>query len=331
MNDVNTQFAANQSILGSLKSVFDKVVAAGSNQQGYNAQEMNTLNSSVIQNTGQQYANAKKSLAENQAAQGGGNSMLPSGVASQQAATLGSAAANQAQSGLTQNLQASYNQGYQNYNNALSGELSVAGQQNATGMANAATGMSNSANSEANAVQQANQEATNNIMGLATGAISGAAGVMCPVAGSLFLMSDGTEKPVETLIVGEQLMGLDGEPQTIEEIQSAAVPIVCVKTENGHTARNSVIHAFAVPVGGFVVAAKSLGKTILTAEGPSKVVSVSREPEQRAYNVVTDGSHTYRADGVWALGQSDGERQVAAATWQKINKKQAVEEGVYVR
>jgi len=73
------------------------------------------------------------------------------------------------------------------------------------------------------------------------------------------------------------------------------------------------------------------GKTILTAEGPSKVVSVSREPEQRAYNVVTDGSHTYRADGVWALGQSDGERQVAAATWQKINKKQAVEEGVYVR
>ena len=178
MNDVNTQFAANQSILGSLKSTFDKVVAAGSNQQGYNAQEMNTLNSSVIQNTGQQYANAKKSLAENQAAQGGGNSMLPSGVASQQAATLGSAAANQAQSGLTQNLQASYNQGYQNYNNALSGELSVAGQQNATGMANAATSMSNSANSEANAVQSANQEETNNIMGLATGAMAGTASVL---------------------------------------------------------------------------------------------------------------------------------------------------------
>lgn len=178
MNDVNTQFAANQSILSSLKSTFDKVVAAGSNQQGYNAQEMNALNSSVIQNTGQQYANAKKSLAENQAAQGGGNSMLPSGVASQQEATLGSAAANQAQSGLTQNLQASYNQGYQNYNNALSGELSVAGQQNATGMANAATGMSNAANSEANAVQSADQEETNNIMGLATGAMSGAASVL---------------------------------------------------------------------------------------------------------------------------------------------------------
>ena len=176
--DVNTQFAANQSILGSLNNTFASVIAAGSNQQGYNTQEMNTLNSSVIQNTGQQYASAKKTLQENQAAQGGGNSMLPSGVASQQAATLATAAANETQSGLTQNLQASYNQGYTNYTNALTGELSVAGQQNATGMANAATGMSNSANSEANAVQAANQEEMNNIMGLATGAMGGAAKVM---------------------------------------------------------------------------------------------------------------------------------------------------------
>jgi hypothetical protein len=38
--------------------------------------------------------------------------------------------------------------------------------------------MSNSANSEANAVQAANQEEMNNIMGLATGAMGGAAKVM---------------------------------------------------------------------------------------------------------------------------------------------------------
>src|SRR5271157_3955963 len=112
----------------------------------------------------------------------------------------------------------------------------------------------------------------------------------CPAEGSLYLMSDGiTEKLVETLEVGELIAGIDGEPQVIEEIQSAKIDTVVVTTENGLEAHNSLIHAYALPKGGFTVAAKSLGKTILTESGPSKVVSVIPVGKAWVFNVITNG------------------------------------------
>ena len=151
------------------------------------------------------------------------------------------------------------------------------------------------------------------------------AGAICPAEGSMYLMADGTEKPVEELKVGELIAGIDAEPQTIEEIQSAEIDIIQVITKNGYILRNSLIHAYALPKGGFTVAAKSLGKRILTATGPSKVVSVEPAGTAFVFNIITDGSHTYRADGVWGLGVGDGERQVGSNVWARINHKLAKE------
>jgi hypothetical protein len=151
---------------------------------------------------------------------------------------------------------------------------------------------------------------------------------ICPAEGSLYLMADGTEKPVETLEVGEVIAGVDDEPQTIEEIQSAEVEIVRVTTDNGRVARNSLIHAFALPKGGFAVAAKSLGKSILTAEGPSRVISVEPAGKAWVFNIITNGSHTYRADGVWGLGVGDGERHIGSNVWARVNHKLAKETGL---
>ena len=144
---------------------------------------------------------------------------------------------------------------------------------------------------------------------------------ICPAKGSLFLTADGTEKPVETLKIGDQIAGVDDEPQTIEDIQSAEVDIIKVTTEDGHVVRNSLIHAFALPKGGFTVAARSLGKSILTDKGPSKVVKIEPAGKDWVFNVITNGSHTYRADGVWALGVGDGERRIGANVWAKVNQK----------
>jgi hypothetical protein len=152
------------------------------------------------------------------------------------------------------------------------------------------------------------------------------AGAICPAEGSLYLMADGSEKPVETLEVGELIQGVDDEPQTIEEIQSAEIDIIRVVTDNGHVLRNSLIHAYALPKGGFTVAARSLGKNILTAEGPSKVVSIEPAGKAWVFNIITNGSHTYRADGVWGLGVGDGERQVGSNVWARINHKLAKEQ-----
>jgi hypothetical protein len=36
------------------------------------------------------------------------------------------------------------------------------------------------------------------------------------------------------------------------------------------------------------------------------------------FNVITNGSHTYRADGIWALGVGEAERYVSMDTWNRI-------------
>lgn len=158
----------------------------------------------------------------------------------------------------------------------------------------------------------------NNLLGAAIQGAAGVGAAACPARGSLYLMADGSEKPVETLQVGELIQGIDGEPETIEEIQSAITPVLKIETEDGFVVRNSRVHAFALPAGGFVVAMFALGKTIRTANGVSKVVSVQWDGEAEVFNVITDGSHTYRADGVWALGVGEAERQVPMQRWQEI-------------
>jgi hypothetical protein len=144
------------------------------------------------------------------------------------------------------------------------------------------------------------------------------AGSFCPAEGSLYEMADGSKRPVEALIVGDRIAGIDGDPQTVEEIQSNYAGIVAVTTADGHVTRNSPTHAFALPRGGFTVAAKSLGKAILTEFGTSIVTGVEYAGKAWVFNVITDGSHTYCADGVWALGVGEAERHVGMNEWAKI-------------
>lgn len=138
----------------------------------------------------------------------------------------------------------------------------------------------------------------------------------CPVEGSLYLMADGTERPVETLSIGDSITGIDDEPQTIEDIRTVMLEAVEVHTDDGFVSRSSNTHAFALPYGGFVVARQSLGKAIKTAKGVGTVVSVTPIGRKKVYSVITEGSHTYRADGVWALGSSEGELTIPAKVWE---------------
>lgn len=157
--------------------------------------------------------------------------------------------------------------------------------------------------------------------GLITGAgQAGSAAItaFCPARGTFYLMADGAEKPVEQLKVGERLAGIDGESQVIEEIQSAESAILRVETESGFVLLCSRVHAFALPLGGFTVAASCMGKTIVTRDGRRRIVKVEPFGVDEVFNVITDGSHTYRADGLWSLGVGEAERQISMATWDQI-------------
>jgi hypothetical protein len=177
-NDYSQQFGNQSAILSSLNNTLSPIVAAGPNQFGYSAAETNSLNSSALQNTGQQYANASQALKANQAATGGGNVPLPSGVQSQQQAGLASSAANQASNQLLGIQQSGYQQGYNTFESAVGQLGGVAGQYNPTGYAGSATGAGSAAANTANQVTQLNNAASpwNLVGGLLGGATSGIAG-----------------------------------------------------------------------------------------------------------------------------------------------------------
>ena len=157
--------------------------------------------------------------------------------------------------------------------------------------------------------------------GLITGAGqmgSAAITAFCPARGTLYLLPNGSSIPVEELEVGQLLEGIDGDDQIIEEILTAIQPVLLIRTEDGPRIRCSRVHAFALPIGGFTVAAKCMGRMVVTAAGVSKIISVEPDGLAQVFNVITDGSHTYRADGLWSLGVGEAERQVSMDKWNEI-------------
>ena len=165
--------------------------------------------------------------------------------------------------------------------------------------------------------------------GLFNAAVGVGANWACPAKGSLYLMANNMYRAVETLREGDQLSGIDGEDQVIEEIQVSQSPVLRITLDDGTVVRNSRVHAFALPFGGFTVAAHSMGKIVRTAKGRAKVISIEPDGIDLVYNVMTDGSHTYLADGVWALGVGEAERCVSMEKWNEIGDKleQAVNHG----
>jgi hypothetical protein len=172
--DYGTQFAQQGNILNSLNSALAPTVAAGASQFGYSPGQVNALNSTAIQGTAQQYQGAQKSLQNQQAAQGGGNAYLPSGVASQNSAALAAQGANQTSSQLLGIQNAGYAQGNANYNNAVNALGGVASQYNPTGYAGQATGAGSSAGNTFETIQKENTAASP--WGAVGGILGGVAG-----------------------------------------------------------------------------------------------------------------------------------------------------------
>lgn len=129
----------------------------------------------------------------------------------------------------------------------------------------------------------------------------------CPARGSIYQMANGTRQPVESLKIGDRIQGIDGKPQTIFLILTNTQPVMRVVTRDGFITRNSYSHAFASPVGGFVESCDSVGSTVISAIGPTEVISAELDGTDETFNVITNGNHTYQADGVWSVGATEAE------------------------
>ena len=173
-NNYGQVFAGQQNILNSLQNAFNPIVAAGINQYGYSPAENAALNSEAVSGNAQQFSNATRSLNEQIAAQGGGNTVLPSGANTQLQANLAAqqaATSSQEQLGITT---AGYEQGRQNFLAATGGLGGVAQQLNPTSYAGQATNAGNSAFSSATTNYNEGQVPWGAIGGL-LGGVAGAA------------------------------------------------------------------------------------------------------------------------------------------------------------
>lgn len=169
-----TTFGEDQAILQQVQSAYAPILAKGPNQDGFSDAETNDLNSSATDGVATDYAAASKSLRENQAAEGGGDSYLSSGVSAQQNAGLAENAAEQESSDKLQIKQAGYTQGYDEFKQATSALEGAEGLNNSVEYAGATNTAGSDASSTATAVNDANNSWYAPLMG-AIGGVGAAA------------------------------------------------------------------------------------------------------------------------------------------------------------
>lgn len=167
-----TRFASQQAMLGAINSSLSPTLEAGPNQTGFSAPELAAFNTQAINTTGANYANAAKAL-NGQLAGRGGDSGLESGVDQQIKSTLASQSAGQLSNEELGITQANYATGRQNYENAVSGMMALAGEENPQSFASGASSANSSAFGEAKEINEENNQVAADIGGLAGGVISG--------------------------------------------------------------------------------------------------------------------------------------------------------------
>lgn len=171
-NEYSTIFGENQGIIGALTSAYMPILQAGPSQQGYSAQELQALNTQNTEGVATDYAQAQKATAQQLAARGGGDTLLPSSVNANLMAQNTNAAAAQRAQGENQITQANWNQGYQNWQQAANVLGSTAGLINPNSYSSSATGAGSAASTTANQIAQANFAP----WGAAVGALGSVAG-----------------------------------------------------------------------------------------------------------------------------------------------------------
>lgn len=169
-----TEFGEQQAILQQMQSIYAPILQAGPNADGFSPAEENDLKTQSTEQTAANFSQAKKALGEQQSADGGGDTYLPSGVKTEQDEQLDSSAEalrSQEELGIKQ---AGYAQGYTEFTNATSALDTAAGLEDPNAGAAAATSAGSAADTEANAIAAQGESWMAPVFG-AIGAVGGAA------------------------------------------------------------------------------------------------------------------------------------------------------------
>lgn len=165
------EYGHMQEIYAPMATQFQSIFALGPSQEGYSEAEKANLETQVIEGTAKNYTQAAQAVGARLAA-GGGGAYMPSGAADVMKLDTSLSAAQEKQSEESQILEGSYAQGRQNWQNAATGLLSIAGGYNPLGFENAATSAGSAASTTANDIAQQQNSWINAAIG-AAGTIGG--------------------------------------------------------------------------------------------------------------------------------------------------------------
>jgi hypothetical protein len=166
-------FGAESSILGNLNNELTPIAEAGPNQEGFNASELSSLNSSAISSNATNYKNASAAVSEGRAG-AGGNTYAPSGGDQQVQAQIASNASENLSNTENQIQQTDAAVGRSTWQAAEGGLQGVAAAYNPNATAGAATSAGGQAYSQANENNAQSQAWMGDVAGL-VGGLGGAA------------------------------------------------------------------------------------------------------------------------------------------------------------
>lgn len=166
------QYADQQAIYAPLEAQFSKIFNAGPSQEGFSQGELNTLDSQAVTGTATNYGQAAKAVNEQLAGEGGGDEYTPSGAQDEIKQEVANSAAQTESGQETQIKEADYNQGYQEWQQAGEGLMSIAAGDNPLGYEGAETGAGSAASTTAGQIASEDDSWVNAALG-AAGAIGG--------------------------------------------------------------------------------------------------------------------------------------------------------------
>jgi hypothetical protein len=305
IQQAETTFGEQQQLLSQIKGVYDPILAAGPSQEGFSAAEKSKLDAGVVDTTATNYKNAAKAVGESEAGLGGGDNPIPTGAQDELKEDVALSSGEEESREENQVDEADWQQGEHNFEDATAAEENVSGQYNPIGESTAATGAGNAASTTASAIASESDDWMNAAIG-AAGEVG--AGFACPAKGAVITMFDGSLRAVETLEIGEQILGASKEPETITSIRKVKSKVVRIITADRFVTRCSPTHALMLAATlslddvKYIDASQSKGEYIVTMRGSSAVIEVRPAGTADVYNIITDKNHTYLADGIWAVG-----------------------------
>lgn len=165
-------YGEEQGILSKMTAAYEPIVAAGPNQEGFSAAEKNTMDTQADEGVAQNYQQASRAIRENQAAEGGGDSYVPSGAEEALREGVTEAAAGQRSSEQLAITKADYDQGHTNYEEAAQNLAGTAQLINPLGYAGETTATGEAVGSEANTLAAQSNSWMAPVLG-AVGAVGG--------------------------------------------------------------------------------------------------------------------------------------------------------------